>query len=222
MVNIINKDSKLAVIAIDLHRGHLDPEVATMPLPAEQSDVVIEANKRFFGECRNLNIPIIHVLTLYRNKEEILSNPAWRFKSEDPNATRNNVANHNLIGMPGTEIIPELLKEGDHVVDTKKRYNCFRSTDLEFLLHSLEVDTILLTGVNTNSCVLATTVDGSVKDFNAIVIEDCVDTMDGEELHEAALKVISTAFGWVRSSSEVIELVKSLQKGSGKNEYRHA
>ena len=34
---------RLAVVAIDLHRGHLDPAVATMPLPAACSDVELVA-----------------------------------------------------------------------------------------------------------------------------------------------------------------------------------
>jgi biuret amidohydrolase len=32
-----------AVVAIDMHRGHLDPEVATLPLAAERCGPVIEA-----------------------------------------------------------------------------------------------------------------------------------------------------------------------------------
>lgn len=60
-----------AVVAIDLHRGHLDPAVATMPLTPEASRMVIDANRRFFDGCRTAGIPIIHLLTYYRTVEEI-------------------------------------------------------------------------------------------------------------------------------------------------------
>ncbi len=36
-----------AVIGIDLHRGHLDPNVATMPREASRAAAVVEANQRF-------------------------------------------------------------------------------------------------------------------------------------------------------------------------------
>ena len=37
-----------------------------------------------------------------------------------------------------------------------------------------------------------------------IVVEDCVDTMDGPEHHAAALRVIGTAFGQVTSADELM------------------
>jgi biuret amidohydrolase len=39
-----------------------------------------------------------------------------------------------------------------------------------------------------------------------VAIEDCVDTMDGPALHEAALARIRTAFGMVMRSDEIHEL----------------
>ena len=38
-----------------------------------------------------------------------------------------------------------------------------------------------------------------------IVVEDCVDTMDGPELHDAALLCIRTALGWVMTSEHVVQ-----------------
>jgi len=39
---------KAAVVAIDLHRGHLDMAVATMPTAPDVATRVIAANKRLF------------------------------------------------------------------------------------------------------------------------------------------------------------------------------
>jgi nicotinamidase-related amidase len=194
-----------AVVAIDLHRGHLDSEVATMPLAEEVSERVIEANRRFFERCRALDIPVIHLVTTYRDVAEIRSNPFWRSIADNPSVTRKNAMRHNIAGSPGCEIIPALFdQQRDWVVDTKKRYNCFTATDLDFLLRTHDINTLLITGVNTNSCVLSTTTAACSHDYAAIVIEDCVDTMDGPALHEAALHCIRTAFGWVMSGDEAI------------------
>jgi len=44
------------------------------------------------------------------------------------------------------------------------------------------------------------------RDYAVVVIEDCVDTMDGPALHEAALACIRTAFGLVMRSDEIQKL----------------
>ncbi len=195
-----------AVVAIDCHRGHLDPEVATMPAPPETAQRLIEANGRFFERCRQLRVPVIHLVTSYRDATEIRSNPFWRTRADDPNATRKNVERHNLEGSVGCEIIPTLYdKDRDWVVDTKKRYDCFVGTDLDFVLRSHGINTLLITGVNTNSCVLCTVAAANVRDYAAVVVEDCVNTMDGPDLHAAALLCIRTALGWVMTSEHVIQ-----------------
>lgn len=189
-----------AVIAIDLHKGHLDPSVATMPLPSDKCESVINMNQSFFKSCREKGIPIIHLLTQYRDEQEILSNPAWKARANDPNATRKNVARHNIQGMPGVEVISKLWDEKDILIDTKKRYDCFVGTDLEFVLRSMSISNLWVTGVNTNSCVLATSIDASCRDFDVTIVSDCVDTMDGSEFHSAALNIFERAFGKVKES----------------------
>jgi nicotinamidase-related amidase len=102
--------------------------------------------------------------------------------------------------------MPQLLDPGDFVVDTKKRYDCFLGTDLDFVLRSHGINTLLITGVNTNSCVLATTTAANVRDYAVIVVEDCVDSMDGPELHAAGLACIRTALGLVMDTDAVMAL----------------
>jgi biuret amidohydrolase len=197
---------KAAVVAIDLHRGHLDMAVATMPTAPDVALRVIAANKRLFDWCRRAGIPVIHLVTSYRDADEIRANPFWRTLAEDPTATRKNAMRHNIIGGPGCTVMPQLLDAGDFVVNTKKRYDCFVGTDLDFLLRSHGINTLLITGVNTNSCVLATTTAANVRDYAVIVVEDCVDSMDGPALHAAGLACIKTAFGFVMDTDAVMAL----------------
>ena len=177
-----------------------------MPAPPDVAARLIEANRRFLGQCRERGVPIVHLVTSYRDVAEIRANPFWRTRADDPEATRKNVERHNIEGSVGCEIIPSLFDAAhDWVVDTKKRYDCFVGTDLDFVLKSHRINTLLITGINTNSCVLATVAAANVRDYAAVVVEDCVDTMDGPELHDAALLCIRTALGWVMSSEQVIQ-----------------
>jgi nicotinamidase-related amidase len=201
------KKPKAGIVAIDLHRGHLDPAVATMPLEADAAARVVAANERLFKQARAAGIPIFHCVATYRDSEEIALNPAWRHRGEDPSNPRKNVLKHNILGMPGCEVMPTLLDKNDFIIDAKKRYDCFTATDLELSLRAHGVNTVLITGVNTNSCVMATSTAACCRDFAVVVVSDCVDTMDGRELHDAALKVIGRAFGQVMTTDEALSAI---------------
>ncbi len=198
-----------AVVAIDCHRGHLDPAVATMPASPETAARLTEANRRFFEGARKVHVPIIHLVTTNRDAEEIRANPFWRVLSEDPTSTRKNAMRHNLKGSPGCTIMPGLYQPGDMIVDTKKRYDCFQGTDLDITLRTHGINTVLITGINTNSCVLATACASNVRDYAVVIVEDCVDTMDSAAHHEAALLCLRTAFAHVMSGVEILAAIQS-------------
>lgn len=196
-----------AVVTIDLHRGHLDPAVATLPLPADASAALVERTVPLLDQYRELGIPVIHVITSYRNREEILSNRYWRFQSGLLDSPRSAIAEHNLDHLPGLELMPGIWDDRDEIVTTKKRYDCLLGTDLELVLRAHGYDSLLLLGVNTNSCVIATAMAASVRDFAVFVVEEGVDTMLGPELHEAAGKVINASFGWMVSAATTLEVL---------------
>lgn len=198
---------RAAVLAIDMHRGHLDLTVATMPVRTQaQADAIIVSAARVYDWARQRHIPVVHLVTSYRDVEEIASNPYWRSRAEDPEATRKHAMRHNLEGSPGCTVMGGLKCKEDWVINTKKRYDCFMGTDLDFVLRSHGVNTLLVTGINTNSCVLSTVAAVNAKDYSVVVVEDCVGTMDAPELHDAALLCIRTAFGVVLPSSRLMQL----------------
>ncbi len=198
-----------AVVTIDLHRGHLDPVVATLPLPAEAAAALVARVVPLLDDYRALGLPIVHLVTSYRDRAEILSNPFWRFQADRPNSTRRAIAEHNLAWLPGLEIMPGICRSGDIVVRTKKRYDCFVGTDLEFVLRSGGHDSVLVLGVNTNSCVIATAIAASVRDFAVFVVEEGVDTMLGPELHDAARRVIDASFGWLIEGATSLDVLRA-------------
>jgi nicotinamidase-related amidase len=198
-----------AVVTIDLHRGHLDPSVATLPLPADAAGALVERVVPLLDEYRAHGLPVVHVVTAYRDRAEILSNRYWQFQANREDSPRRQIAEHNLVGMPGLELMPGIARPGDAIVETKKRYDCFVGTDLGFILESGRHDSVLVLGVNTNSCVIATALAASVRDYAVFVVEDGVDTMLGPELHDAALAVIDASFGWVVSGATTLAALRA-------------
>ena len=86
----------------------------------------------------------------------------------------------------------------------KRRFNCFLGTDLDLLLRGLRVDTLLVTGVDSNVCVLWTVGEGFQLDYHVRVLEDCTAGTSPEE-HEAALLIMrALTMGRPVLSAEVI------------------
>jgi nicotinamidase-related amidase len=194
-----------ALVAIDMHRGHLDPAVATLPLPAERCPGVIARARALFTGLRALGVPIVHVVTVFRDPQETLANPFWNAIVDDPTKKRSGNKRHNVAGMPGTEIIPDLLDPSDFVVDTKKRYSAFLHTDLDFLLaRRLKADTVILAGINTTSCVFCASFEATNRDYRVVIAADACDTMDGPDAHAFALKLMANMTGWVMTNDEIL------------------
>jgi nicotinamidase-related amidase len=208
--------AKTAVVAIDMHRGHLDPAVATLPLAAERCGPVVKRAAALFADLRARGVPIIHVVTEYRDPAEIAANPFWKAAHDDASKARRGILRHNLIGGAGTEIIPDLHDPRDVVVRSKKRYSVFQPTDLEFVLRRrLDVDTVILAGINTTTCVLCAAFEATNRDFRVIVAADAVDSMDGEDMHRFALRLIEAALGWPLGNEEIVRALVSGRASQG-------
>ena len=206
--------TRTAVVAVDMHRGHLDPAVATLPLAPERCGPLIKRAAALFADIRGHGVPIVHVVTEYRGADEIAANPFWRAAHDDRSKARRGILRHNLAGSPGTEIIPELHDPRDVVVRTKKRYSVFTPTDLEFVLRRRGVDTVIVAGVNTTTCVLCAAFEATNRDFRVVVAADAVDSMDGEDMHRFALRLVEAALGWPLSNAEIIQALASAAPGS--------
>ncbi len=80
---------------------------------------------------------------------------------------------HSLRGTEGAEVVDDLKPEPTDIILPKRRFSAFFKTDLDQTLRTLGVDTIIVTGITTEVCVLMTVMDGLSHDFSAILLEDC-------------------------------------------------
>jgi nicotinamidase-related amidase len=204
--------ARTAVLAIDTHRGHLDPEIATMPVAAEIATAVVRASAQLLEATRAAGIPTAFLVMHNRTvdgRSEYLRNPFWH-AVEDVRASLtpdlpSTISGHNLVGSPQTEVMPELAPGPDDVVITSKhRLSSFLDTDLESWLRARNTETLLLIGINTNTCVQCAAFEAMNRDYAAVVVSDCVNSMYGADLHGFALENVARCFGWVLSVDEVI------------------
>lgn len=213
------KPAETAVITIDMHRGHLDMDVATMPAKPEDAKRVISNSKQALDHVRKLGIPVVHVILVYRRLKGIgsegMTSPFWKAMHAAQGETdrltpgrKSTVREHNIEGSPGTQIIPELYKDGDYVINNKKRLDCFYGTDLRQLLDTLKVKNVVLMGINTNTCVLNTSFTAFNFDYRVVVLSDCVASMYGDDLHVLGLQNVARCLGWVVTNEQLFEKLK--------------
>lgn len=102
-------------------------------------------------------------------------------------------------GTRGQEFVDDIAPQPDDPVVRKLRLDSFYGTNLETLLRAKNIDTVLITGVATHGCVTGTSYAAQARDFNVVVVKDCVATWS-DELHQSALRVLGGTMAGVVDS----------------------
>lgn len=96
----------------------------------------------------------------------------------------------------------EVRPQAGDVIVTKHRYNAFHNTDLDLILRSNGIRTVVLTGVVTNVCVETTARDAFVRDYYVVAVDDgCAAYV--EQDHIASLSNIDRFFGEVSTIKQI-------------------
>ena len=107
-------------------------------------------------------------------------------------------------GSWGAAIVDELAPaDGDIVIEGKRGLDTFASTNLDFILRSKGITTLVLGGFLTNCCVESTMRSGYENGYRVITLNDCVAATSNEE-QENALKYDFPMFSVPMSSGELI------------------
>ncbi|MFD5824373.1 isochorismatase family cysteine hydrolase [Lentzea sp. NPDC060358] len=108
-------------------------------------------------------------------------------------------------GSPGAAVLPEFLGEGDVLVE-KHKDSGFYETDLHERLQELGVDTVVVTGMQTQICVQTTAADAFFREYNVWVPSDCVISARQEDTARA-LQWLDGYCAMVAPSSEILGLI---------------
>ncbi len=122
-----------------------------------------------------------------------------RFKIDDPKK-------YPAYCVPGTwghQIIDELKPQDGDFIIVKNRQSGY-NTNLDFLLRTNNLKTLIITGLDTEGSVRANAQDYNYRGYFIVIPKDCVDSFS-KSLHEAALKLMA---GYAESSDKIIEIWK--------------
>ncbi len=112
-------------------------------------------------------------------------------------------------GGDGTFLWHEMDDHDEDSLLEKNRYSCFApgASQLERVLRSRGVDTVLIAGTKTNICCETTARAAFDMDFNVIMANDCCAALSDRE-HVAALENIIQQFGDVMTNKEITERLR--------------
>ena len=203
-----------ALLLVDMNRSHLDHSIGHMLVEEAAARRIIERAVEVREAYAAAGLPVIYVRTHHRQDPrtgEVVDNksPFWMAQQltvvPGLGRQRKSLA---VEGSPVTEVVAPLApRPGDFTV-FKHRYSPFDNTDLEHLLRNLRIETLVIGGVNTNNCVLCSCFDAFNRDLRVVLMKDVCASMNGPEYHEAALKVIEAALGWIVESGDVVRALQ--------------
>ncbi len=159
-----------AVVTMELQRGVVG-DLATMPALAEAaaSRGVLDAAGRLVDGARSVGVPVVHARV------------GWRADRRGTPATTPLVAalsrrpEHLLEGSEAVEPVPELGDTGPDLVSWRRHgLTPFTGTDLDALLRSGGVDTVVAAGVSLNVGVLGMCLSAADLGYRVVVASDAV------------------------------------------------
>lgn len=166
---------KAALLIIDMQNDFV---LEGKPGRVVGAPAVIPKIQAVLNEFRRRSLPVIHVLRVHRadgSDVEIIRKDRFRMH---PFA---------VSGTHGAAVIDELApREGEYVLE-KIRMSAFIGTDLDLLLRTLGVTTVLVTGIQTPNCIRTTVFDAIAYNYPAVLVEDAVGAAS-EEIHRANVR----------------------------------
>ena len=114
-------------------------------------------------------------------------------------------------GEYGHDIIPELYPiDGEPIID-KPGKGAFFDTDLDLILRTRGIQSLIVCGVTTEVCVQTTAREANDRGFEVLVPEDCCASYF-PEFHRVTLEMIQAQgaiVGWVSDAAHVVDALSS-------------
>jgi biuret amidohydrolase len=203
--------ARTVALTIDMQRDFLDPSIATAPVPADVAEKVVVDTAAMLDMCRDSGIPVVHCYVSRRPQEAALGghHAAYTLAGQRAGLSQNLIAPartrvDRVAGSGSEEVMAALVRESDFMMGNKREMDSFHLTDLEMILRRyLKPEVVLIAGINTDTCVYATTFGASVRGFRPVLIEECVASMRGADHHRMALELMAGSVAWVLSTAEL-------------------
>lgn len=200
-----------ALLVIDMQNDFCAPDgfcCGDMGLEAAAVRAIVPALQNMTAWARENGVPIFWTKEAHRPDLSDVS-PSKKVRYENagyPVGATGKRGRYLVQGEWGARIIDELAPPEDELQIAKPAQSAFPATALETTLRERGVTHLLISGVTTQCCVLATYRQANDLGFFALLLEDCCAAFEPRE-HQAAVDVVLSengAVGWVSTSEHVL------------------
>ncbi len=174
-----------ALIIIDVQKG-----MFTHDDPVFKGEELVSEISSFAGKSRNAGIPVV-----------IVQHSGSKGDSLEPDTE-------------GWQLRDEILSESSEPVVHKNTPDSFLDTDLDLILKSMDVNRLVICGIQTELCVDTTCRSAFSHGYRVVLLSDCHSTWSRGDISPQQLisntnSIISDWFGEVMTASEAEEKILS-------------
>jgi nicotinamidase-related amidase len=186
-----------ALIVIDMQRDFIEPDGLFGSLGIDLS-MYAQSRPRLaslLGAARAAGTTVMHLQNTAL-PDRMSDSPAQiRFNLRMHKDARRNQPplRYTIPGTPGHAFAPDFAPLGNEPVVRKYRSSGFWGTNLNMLLRSNGIKTVVVGGCTTEGCVESTARDAMFNDFYVVIAEDCV-ASDDRAQHEASMLLMRHRF----------------------------
>jgi nicotinamidase-related amidase len=201
LVNFEVVPERTALVNVDMQNCFVEGS----PIAAPDGLAVLERINRVAAACRRAGILVIHTSNVFRADGSNLGVLA----EFDP-IVKTGILNK---GSAAAALHQKLVVDIRDILLDKPRFGAFHGTDLELILRSRGIDTLVITGIATNVCCETTAREAAVRDFRVLFLSDGTATFSIGDLSAAALQKATCAtlgrvFAQVLTVDEIIAKIE--------------
>ncbi|MCW5771362.1 MAG: cysteine hydrolase [Rhodospirillaceae bacterium] len=176
---------RAALVVVDMQNDfcHGDGLLAKRGIDMGPTQAMTPALLKLIEAARAASMPILYTVNQH---DRWTDSAAWRKRQgKDVHALART-------GSWGADFYAVAPRDDERVV-VKHRYNAFVGTDLDLILRSRGIESVLFSGVATNICVETTARDAFARNYEVVMVRDCLAGSSAAE-HQATLSTLSRYF----------------------------
>lgn len=202
--------STTALIVVDMQNGYCSPggyfDIQGFDLAPTQQ--VIPAIRELARVAREASMQVIWFQNGWDADQKEAGGPGSvnQLKGNSLKIMRQRPELHGKLITKGTwdyELIEELKPGPTDIVIQKPRYSGFVGTQLDSILRSRRIETLLVCGVATNVCVESTIRDAYFREYYPVLIRDACYQAGPDAMQQATIYNVEKFFGWSSSVTDV-------------------
>lgn len=187
------------LVVIDVQNDFCSPDGSLAALGFDTSGVqeMIPRLRQLVDAARDAGMPVLFVKTLHDAQTD---SPQWLGRvGSGPGTERT-----GLTCRPGTwgSEFHQLAPGPNEQVMVKNRFSAFVGTNLDMVLRTRGAQSLLFTGVTTETCVESSLREGLFHEYYVSLVEDCAASYS-RAAHDASAEAVGQNFGTVVTSKQL-------------------